>query len=184
MEATALRNWNVIVTVSEHGYKKAKQLLAPYGEVAKTGFYNVLLFKTADALGFLETVQNETASGSEFAAAISRVMPVEKKFSFQSPDEFEYKAKKEIEGWIPRLAGKAFHVRMHRRGFKDRMKSVDEEQFLDHFVLEELKAKGETASITFDNPDVIIALETIGNEAGMSFWDRQTLAKHPILKLD
>jgi tRNA(Ser,Leu) C12 N-acetylase TAN1 len=56
-------------------------------------------------------------------------MPVQKKFSFQSPDEFEYKAKKEIEEWIPRLAGKAFHVRMHRRGFKDRLKSVNRSSF-------------------------------------------------------
>lgn len=89
-----MRDWNVIVTVSEHGFKKAKQLLASYGEVAKTVFYNVLILKTPDTLGFLETLQNEITSGSEFAAVISRVMPVEKKFSFQSPDEFEYRAKK------------------------------------------------------------------------------------------
>lgn len=64
------------------------------------------------------------------------------------------------------------------------MKSVDEEQFLDHFVIETLETEGENATITFENPDVIIALETVGNEAGMSFWDRQALVKYPILKLD
>ena len=179
-----MRDWNVIVTVSEHGFKKARQLLASYGEVAKTNYYSVLLLRTSDALDFLETVQNEIISGSEFSAVISRIMPVEKKFSFQSADEFEYKARKEIEEWIPRLAGRAFHVRMHRRGFKERIKSVDEEQLLDHFIIETLEANGETATVTFENPDVIIALETVGNDAGMSFWDRPALTKYPILKLD
>lgn len=179
-----MRDWNVIVTVSEHGYKQAGHLLEPWGDIAKSNFYNVLLLRTADPFAFLEKAQSEISSGTEFAAAISRLMPVEKKFSFQSPDEFEFKAKQEITGWIPRLAGKTFHVRMHRRGFKGRMKSVDEEQFLDHFVMQELEARGETATVTFDQPDVIIALESIGNDAGMSFWTRQDLVKFPVLKLD
>lgn len=179
-----MRDWNVIVTVSEHGFKKARQLLASYGEIASTNFYNVLIMKTGDISGFLEDIEKEISADARFAEVISRVMPVEKKFSFQSPDEFEFKAKKEIKEWIPRLANKAFHVRMHRRGFKDRMRSVDEEQFLDHFIIQTLEAEGATASITFEDPDAVIALDTIGNDAGLSFWERDALARHPILRLD
>lgn len=179
-----MRDWNVIVTVTEHGFEIVRQLLAPFGALAKSNFYNVLLLKTADPLAFLEQVQDEISSGAELAAALSRVMPVERTFSFQSPDEFEYKARQAISDWIPRLAGKAFHVRMHRRGFKGRLKSVDEERFLDHFAMEELEARGETARIDFDDPDVIVSVETIGNDAGISFWTREVRKRYPVLKLD
>ncbi len=179
-----MHDWNVIVTVSEHGYKTAKQLLAPHGETGKTGFHNVLLLKTADPFDFLDKAQNELAKLPKFMTAVSRVMPVEKKFSFQSPDEFEYKAKQELADWIPDLANKSFHVRMHRRGFKERMRSVDEERFLDHFAIEQLKARGETATVSFEDPDVIIVVETVGNDAGIGRWDREALGRYPLLKLD
>jgi tRNA(Ser,Leu) C12 N-acetylase TAN1 len=173
-----------VVTVNEDGYTQARELLAPYGEAATTGFHNVVVLHTTDPLVLLHHAQTELSRKMEFATAVSRIMPVEKKFSFQSPDEFEYKARQEIADWVPRLAGKHFHVRMHRRGFKQRMRSVDEEQFLDHYVMQELAKRGEDGSFTFDDPDVIVVVETVGNEAGMSLWDREQRRQYPLLKLD
>ena len=86
--------------------------------------------------------------------------------------------------WLPELGGRKFHVRMHRRGFKGKLSSQHEEQFLDHFALEKLQEAGTAAAIDFDDPDVVIVVETLGEEAGISRWTRQQLREHELLKID
>jgi len=85
---------------------------------------------------------------------------------------------------VPDLRGKRFHVRMHRRGFKGRLSSQHEEQFLDHHLLERLEARGSAGRIDFDDPDAIIAVETLGQVAGLSRWTRDQLRKYEMLTLD
>jgi len=103
---------------------------------------------------------------------------------FQSPADFERKACEALGGWIRRLGGHSFHVRMHRRGFEDRLGSQAEEQFLDHWLIEQVQTAGSSALITFEDPDDIIAVETVGQRAGASIWDRHDRARYAFLGLD
>jgi tRNA(Ser,Leu) C12 N-acetylase TAN1 len=84
---------------------------------------------------------------------------------------------------LEKLAGHSFHVRMHRRGFKARISSQHEEQLIDHWLLEQLSARGKAGHITFADPDYIIALETVGQRAGVSIWDRDERKRYPFLRL-
>jgi tRNA(Ser,Leu) C12 N-acetylase TAN1 len=86
--------------------------------------------------------------------------------------------------WLPRLQGASFHVRMHRRGFKQAMSSQVEERFLDHAMLDALAELGHPGRIIFDDPDMIIDVETVGNRAGLSIWSRADLERYAFLKLD
>ncbi len=79
---------------------------------------------------------------------------------------------------------KSFHVRMHRRGFKGRISSHDEERFLDKILLEELGRMGNPGHITFEDPDAILVVETVGQQAGLSCWNREDLQRYPLLRLD
>lgn len=45
---------------------------------------------------------------------------------------------------------------MHRRGFKGRLSSQNEERFLDEVLLDALEQMGKPGRITFEKPDVII----------------------------
>lgn len=103
---------------------------------------------------------------------------------FQSPEEFEAKAREAVGSWLTRLAGKSFHVRLHRRGFKRRLSSQEEERSLDTFLLQSLEQRGTPGRITFDDPDAIIAVETVGQRAGFSLWTREDMQRYPFLKLD
>ncbi len=76
------------------------------------------------------------------------------------------------------------HVRLYRRGFKGRLSSHDEERFLDDALLQALEAAGTPRRITFDDPDAVIDVETLGNWAGLSLWTRADLARYPFLKVD
>jgi tRNA(Ser,Leu) C12 N-acetylase TAN1 len=92
-----------------------------------------------------------------------------------------------VTHWLDKLAGKHFYVRMHRRGFKGRLSSIEEERFLDDFILDSLNNLAQQgkaqAKINFEDPDSVIAVETIGQEAGLSIWSREQLVRYPFLKL-
>lgn len=179
-----MEDWNVVVTVREHGYRQALEFLQVFGAVAGTEYYNVLTLRVADFSSFAALLQDALTQHPVLEDVLARVVPVEHTFVFQSPAEFERKACEALGGWIGRLGGHSFHVRMHRRGFKDRLGSQAEEQFLDHWLIEQVQTTGSSALITFEDPDDIIAVETVGQRAGASIWDRHDRARYTFLGLD
>lgn len=177
-------HWNVVVNLHEHSFRRAFKLLQGLGAVYTTEFLNVLVMEVSNIPRFLETLNAWVSDDPSLRRIISRVVPVTSTFSFLSPAEFETKAKEVFLYWLPILAGKNFHVRMHRRGFKGRISSHDEERFLDTILLEELGKMGNPGHITFEDPDAIIVVETVGQQAGLSCWTREDLQRYPLLKLD
>jgi tRNA(Ser,Leu) C12 N-acetylase TAN1 len=177
-------HWNVVVNLHERGFRRAFKLLQGLGAVYTTDFLNVLVMEVSNIPHFLETLNAWVSDDPNLLELLARVVPVSCTFSFQSPEEFETKAKEAVLYWLPQLAGKSFHVRMHRRGFKGRISSHDEERFLDKIILEELVKIGNPGRITFEDPDAILVVETVGQQAGISCWTREDLQRYPLLKLD
>lgn len=139
----------------------------------------------ADDIEFLmETLRERILKNPEIRSFLARLVPLNRTFNFQTPEEFETKAKELVLVWVPQLAGKSFHVRMHRRGFKGRLSSPEEERFLDEVLLKSLEKAGTPGMITFDDPDAILAVETLGQRAGFSLWTRNDMYQYPFLRLD
>jgi len=181
---TTLQDYNVVISVREHRFQRSVRLLEAFGELKRTDFFNVLLLKVESIESFLPQLQARIESESSLQDCLGHVMPVFATFVFQSVEEFEFKAKQAVTPWLPVLSGKTFHVRMHRRGFKGRLSSHDEERFLDHYLMEQLTGKGASGQIGFKDPDVIIAVETVAQWAGLSHWGRQDLQRYTLLTLD
>jgi tRNA(Ser,Leu) C12 N-acetylase TAN1 len=179
-----MSDWNVVVSLKERGYKKAFRDLQGFGLVENTGFFNVLGLKVNQIDRFLEVFSTWLSSHPNLLTSISRIVPVTHTFVFQSPEEFEAKAKEITLQWVGILAGKKFHVRMHRRGFKGRLSSLEEEHFLDGVLLNALSTAGTPGQITFENPEAIIIVETIGQWAGLACWTREELERYPWMGLD
>lgn len=177
------RQWNVVATVFAGHMRHARAILRRFGEVRKTEFRSVLLLEVEDVDAFLADFSELVRADTEVLTAISRVLPARRVFHFDLPEAFEEQAREIALGWVPDLAGKSFHVRLHRRGFKGRLTSPEEERFLDRALLEALEASGAPGTITFDDPDAIIDVETVGNWAGMSLWTRADLAGYPFLRI-
>lgn len=174
----------MIVSVQEHGYKSARRLLGEYGRVRKTDYFNVLTMEVADIAEFLEEMRALYEIQAPLVRDIGHIMPVTDRFTYQSPEEFEAKTKAVVTPWLPVLAGKHFFVRMHRRGFKGRLSSQVEEQFLNEYILDTLAKQGEPAAkVDFSHPQQVIAIETLGQQAGMSLWSDAQLVRYPFLKL-
>lgn len=179
-----MRDWNVVITVHDGKFIRACQLLDRFGKIKRTGFYNVLVMKVEDVAAFQEQFADLAAIVPDILKVIARIMPIAKAFEFQSPEAFESEAREVALQWAPQLAGKSFHVRMHRRGFKEALPSQQEERMLDHALLDTLEHARAPGRIDFEDPDFILDVETVGQRAGMSLWTREDLHRYPFLKLD
>lgn len=183
-EELVMHDWNAVITVREGGFVPACRLLEPFGQVRKTEFFNTLVMRADDPFGLLAELQGQIAGNPDIAAWVSRFMPMQRRFSFQFVAEFELRSQEAVLEWLPRLANSRFHLRMHRRGFKGKFSSADEERFLDEFLLQRLEDAGTPGKVAFDDPDLIIALETIGPQAGLSIFSRDELQHFSLLHLD
>ncbi|HEY8504311.1 MAG TPA: hypothetical protein VIL46_06990 [Gemmataceae bacterium] len=180
----ASHDWNVVVTVREGGFHAARRLLREWGAVHRSGYLNVLVMRADDPDRLLAQLAERASGEPEILTYLSRVVPVRSTFSFQSPEEFESKARAAALEFVPALAGKSFHVRMYRHGFKGRLISAAEERLLGEVLLGALDEVGAPGRVTFTDPDAILAVVTIGNRAGMSLWTREDLKRYPFLGLD
>ncbi len=178
-----MQEWNAVVSVHEHGFKKALDVFGDFGEVKRTEFFNVLLVRAENVEDMLGALRTRMLDRPDSLSFLARLIPVMHAFIFNSAAEFENKAKEIVVQWLPRLAGKRFFVRIHRRGFKGRIESPDVERFLDTLLLEELQKSGAPGTIDFEHPDAVIAVETVGHWAGMSFWTSEDMERYPFIRV-
>jgi tRNA(Ser,Leu) C12 N-acetylase TAN1 len=180
-------DWNVVVTTYDwRGLRSGQRLLSHYGEVARTEFHNVLVLKVADVPAFLDAISAATRNDVSILNDISRIMPAQATFAFETTADFEQKASAIARRWAGRIAGGSFHVRLHRRRGESpvKLKSQDEERFLDDSILDGLRDLGRPGRLDFHDPDFVIDVETVGERAGMSLWSRDDLKRFPFLRVD
>jgi tRNA(Ser,Leu) C12 N-acetylase TAN1 len=181
-----MADWNVIVTARERHFGEARRFLSMLGDVGRTHYFNVLRMYVDDGRALLDALGSAAPPPDTppVAEMLGRAVPLDQTFHFQTKEELDAAAENALAALLPRLAGKSFHVRMHRRGFEGTVRSTDEEQTLDRYVLAELEKRGAPGRLSFDDPDVIVALETLDNWGGISAWSREDLRRYPLLGLD
>jgi tRNA(Ser,Leu) C12 N-acetylase TAN1 len=176
--------WNIVVSVYQDGYRRARHALQKLGPVEHSPYHNVLLMSVADPMVLLAAVEQKTEENPGLYDAIARVAPAIRSFGFRSAEDFRQKAKATLGEWSPRLAGRSFHVRLHRRGDRRELPTPDIEKFLDDAVLAVTAAAGSPARISFTDPDVVIAVDTVDDRAGIGLWTRDDLVRHRLLRPD
>ncbi len=179
-----MHDWNVVVSVRQGGYHGVRKLLREFGAVHPSGFSNVLVMRVDDPEQMLNALAERTAREPDAVAFLGRAVPVRSTFTFQSPEQFEARAREAVLAFLPELAGKGFYVRVHRHGFKGRLSSQAEERLLGAVLGEALEKAGTPGHVTFQDPDAVLAVETLGNRAGVSLWTREDLKRYPFLRLD
>ena len=180
-ERSAVPDWNVTVTLAEPTFRIARNLLAPWGRLRRTEYFNVAVMKVADPALFLREFASAVEEMPGILNAMSHVVPFEHVFTFKDAAEFEAKLHEIILSYAPRLAGKSFHVRLRRRGLKGIISSPEEERFLDDVLLEALAAAGTPGRISFEDPDYVLLIETVGEGGGLSLWTGEDLKRYAFL---
>ncbi len=179
-----MSNWNIVATTAEGKYNQALSFLVQFGTVKPTAYYNVVMLQVRDVPGFMAALAAEWETRGRRLALLQRVVPMTHTFNFSDRIAFGRRATEIVLAWVPQLVGKTFHVRMHRRGFKEQMNSEQEEQLLNTVIVEATTQAGRSAIVSYDDPDAVAAVETIGSHAGLSLWFREDLQRFPFLKLN
>jgi tRNA(Ser,Leu) C12 N-acetylase TAN1 len=180
-----MKDWNVVVTVSDRdGYRHARRRLRHFGPIEGTDFHNVLVMRVPETGALLAALAEMTRDDMSLYNDVSRLVPAQVTFDFETKEEFERKAHAVILGWADRLAGANFHIRLNRRGLADRLSSPAEEKLLDDALLLTLAEVGRPGHINFADPDYVIDIETVSNRAGLSIWSRDDLRRYPFLNVD
>ena len=179
-------NWNVVVTTFDRrGITRARRFLQQYGKVERTHFYNVLVVEVPDIDRFVKAVAEALSGDVEILNDISRIVPAHVTFDFKSTSSFEAKAIDAVLKWSERLAGRSFHARLHRRRGDSPIKlpSLIEEKAVDEAILHRLAHLGQPGRVEFTDPDFVVDIETVGNQAGVSIWSRDDRRKLPFLNV-
>jgi len=177
----ATPGWNVVVTLLEATAPQARRVLRRWGWLQRTPYFHVLVMAVADPDQFLREFGEAVAKTPGILNFVAHVFAAQRTFDFASVEEFETKAREFALAWAPLLAGKRFHVRLHRRGLKGVLSTPKEERVLDEALLDALSAAETPGHIGFDDADFIIHIETIDRRAGMALWSRDDLCRYPFL---
>lgn len=174
--------WNVVVTAHDHGFDRAEEALEDLGELGRTGYFNVLVLKVDDQDEFLERLDDRaTLTPDLLTDCVARVAPAHRTFEFGDRREFEEAATEAAREFAPRLAGRSFYVRVHRRGMGRYIASDRAERLVADAVFDALEEAGETAEVDFDDPDAVLAVETVGSRAGIALHTREEIEERPYL---
>ena len=106
--------WNAIITARGDRLPQARKALRALGRVQRTGFYNVRAIEVDEPKAFLDRLERLIDEHPDVVQSLAHVFPAERCFDFSSTAEFESKAQEAALGWVPQLAGKSFHVPVHR----------------------------------------------------------------------
>ncbi len=179
-----MKDWNVVVSIFQDGFGRALRALQKLGPAERSPYHNVLVMKVDDPTALLEAIEKITEENPALYDAISRVAPASQDFDFLSEAEFVEKAKSIIREWLPCLAGRSLHVRLRRRGTKHDLRTQDAERLFNDAILDATKEAATPSKISFTDPDVVIAIDTIDNRAGLAMWTRDELARYHVLRPD
>jgi len=174
-----------MVTARDEGFERTCMFLGRFSPIKRTHYINVLVMRVDDFRDFFDKIMEEIGKDPGILKYdISRIAPVQQTFEFKEKDDLEKKAGEIVLGWLERIENRSFHVRMHRRGLKGRMDSREEEGLIGRAVTQALQSEGKTCTVDFEDPDLIIDIETLGHRAGISLWTREEMQKYPFLRLD
>jgi tRNA(Ser,Leu) C12 N-acetylase TAN1 len=110
------------------------------------------------------------------------VVPIERTVRIE-PNEAVDTLAAAAEPFLDRLAGGSFFVRLERRGLKGRLHSPTVERELGDRVWKALEARGATPRVDFRDPDAVLVVETVGDQAGLSVITRALRRDFPFVKI-
>lgn len=176
-------DWNVVVTVQPgpHFRRDVLGALARFGRFRATPFRDVCVGRVQDRIAFLEGLRQARSGGAPWAQRVGRVIPVDAVFWF-TPATFVDRLKDAVTPLAQRIGGGSFCVRVERRGFVGEIDTQAVERAVGEHIHALAAAQGTTLHTAFDDPDVVLAAETLGNECGVALLPRALRQTYPFVR--
>jgi tRNA(Ser,Leu) C12 N-acetylase TAN1 len=176
-------DWNVLVTAREGRSRPVRSELGRLAPLRRTRFRNVAIGRVVDFETFAAAVDAARRQNPFLDQSLGRVLPIERTFHVDAPTLAATLAVA-TRPLLDRLRGRSFHVRVERRGHKGVVDSSVVEHDLAERLCALLEERGETPVVAFDDPDVVVAVELVGDVGGIAFVTRELRARYPFVHVD
>ena len=177
-----MKEWNILATATREQERYLLRFLNEYGEFKGSGFRDVVLGWVEEIDAFLRALENLREENPIKLNPLSQIVPLEKTFHFDLSD-FKDKLKEILSSYVDRIENKKFYLRVKRRGHKGEISSLEVEKEVADFIMGSLEKAGKKAQVSFNDPDCILIVETIGNWAGVGFITREMKEKYSLIKI-
>ncbi len=177
-----MEKWNVLVTAQKRQERYLLRLLKNFGEFKGSGYRDVVIGNVADTFAFLDALEVIRRETPEKLRSLGQIVPLEENFKFDVADFME-KAKEAICPYITQVENCKFFVRVVRRGHKGEISGMETEKELDGFILATLEDNEKRATVSIEEFEKMIVIETIENRAGVSLITREMKEKYPLVKV-
>ena len=174
--------WNVLATSLEGRRDALLVSLRRLGQFRPAGYRNVVAGFVEDRVTFLTRVREALAADLLLPTALAKIVPVDATLRFEPADPLPTLADA-VEPLLDRLAGGTFFVRCERRGLKGRLHSPTLERDLADRIWRALEARGHTPRVAFQDPDAVLVVETLGDQAGIGVITRALRNEYPFVKV-
>jgi tRNA(Ser,Leu) C12 N-acetylase TAN1 len=174
-------DWNLVVTAQGGRRHDLAWALRPIVRLRRAGYPEVTVGRAADVDACLAAIAARAEADPVFAhEVLARVVPVERTFALAADVEAQLVG--EVASCVERLVDRTFHVRVERRGHKRVLRSDVLERRLGGALVDALRARGAVPRVTFADPDVIVAVELIGEVGAIGLVGRDR-RRYPFVRL-
>jgi tRNA(Ser,Leu) C12 N-acetylase TAN1 len=177
-----MEKWNILVTAQRRQERYVLRLLNKYGEFRGSGYRDVILGCVADVPAFLETLESIRREAPQKLRSLGQIVPLERNFQFDVAD-FRDKVKEAVSPYIDQLENSRFFVRVVRRGHKGEISGMEAEKELDRFILESLENRGKRATVSIEEFEKMVLIETVENRAGIGLITKEMKEKYLFVKV-
>jgi tRNA(Ser,Leu) C12 N-acetylase TAN1 len=177
-----MKEWNILATAAREQERYLLRFLNEYGEFKGSGFRDVVLGRVEEIDAFLGALENLREENPIKLNPLSQIVPLEKTFHFDLSD-FKDKLKEILASYADRIENKKFYLRVKRRGHKGEISSLEVEKEVADFIMGSLEKAGTKAQVSFNDPDCILIVETIGNWAGVGFITKDMKEKYSFIRI-
>jgi tRNA(Ser,Leu) C12 N-acetylase TAN1 len=174
--------WNVLATSFEGRRDTLLVALRGLGAFRRGGYRNVIVGRVEDPQAFLGTVREALESNALLRASLAKLVPIETTVRITAEDAVDVLSAA-AEPFLDRLAGGSFIVRLERRGLKGRLDTAVAERAIGERVWRALEARGRPPRVEFRDPDAILVIETLGDEAGLAVLPRALRRDFPFIRV-
>ena len=155
--------------------------LRRHGAFRGGGYRNVAIGRVADPAVFFDKLRDDLAGDAMLAGAVGRVLPIDHVLRLDDDDP-QASLETAVAALAPRVAG-SFFVRLERRGLHGTLHSSAVERDLGTTLWRAIESTGRTPRVTFTDPDFVVAIETLGPQAGIALIDRELRQTYPFVRI-
>jgi len=178
----AVMDWNVLATAKNHEQGQLARLLKRFGDFRWTLYLGVLIGRVEDHRAFFDQLRRSEEEKPGFLLPLAKLVPLDKIFTFEM-QQFVPMLKAEVVPYVDRIGSGSFYVRIERRGHKGVIHSQQIEEELARTVADVQAQRGYIHRVDFKDPDVIIAIEIVGNECGVGMITKPLRERYPFIKV-